>query len=467
MRPLLTVLLLVTIPAGWTLAQAPIVTPDGLASDNLRDGATGSQADTTLVSTEDSSVDLANRVEALEQELRKQAEAAARKKSTEAQKPSFQIGGQLQVDYLWFSQDQANQDTVGNVPNAVDIRRARLVARGEAYDVLEYIVGFDFGLSGRPNLLDVWVGAHDLPYLGHLRAGHFFEPFSLERMTQNQRLTFMERSLADAFAPARNVGLEAYDAVGESQRATWAVGWFASGSNNYGEQFTDHGGQAVTARTTWLPFWDEASNGRSFVHLGAGYSYRTPPSGTFSIVSFPEARTGAPSSANVPPFVDTGNIAANHAQLFGAELAGVFGPLNVQGEYMATAIDQSGNGNLYFDGAYINVSYFLTGESRGYNKTFGTIERVVPYENFFRVRTVDETVTTGAGAWEIAFRYSTIDLNDANIQGGRLHDFTIGLNWYLNAYTRIKWELIQANLNRGPAGPSQAYIAGMRFDIDF
>jgi phosphate-selective porin OprO/OprP len=79
----------------------------------------------------------------------------------------------------------------------------------------------------------------------------------------------------------------------------------------------------------------------------------------------------------------------------------------------------------------------------------------------------DGPIVNGKGAWEVAARYSFIDLDDANIQGGRLHNFTIGLNWYLNAYTRVKWELIQANLDRAPVGESQAYIAGMRFDIDF
>jgi phosphate-selective porin OprO/OprP len=109
----------------------------------------------------------------------------------------------------------------------------------------------------------------------------------------------------------------------------------------------------------------------------------------------------------------------------------------------------------------------LTGESRTYNKLFGILDRVFPFENFFRVRTEEGPIVTGKGAWEFAGRYSFIDLDDANIDGGRLHNYTIGLNWYLNAYTRMKWELIQSNLDRAPVGESQAYIAGMRFDIDF
>lgn len=408
-----------------------------------------------------------DRLAAIEKELKKQADTAAKKKASDAKKPTFQIGGQLQVDYLWVGQDVANRATVGDVNDAVDFRRARFVGRGEAFDVLEYMIGFDFALAGRPSFLDVWVGARDLPYLGHLRVGHYFEPFSLERLTQNQRNTFMERSLADAFAPARNTGIEAYDSLGEDDRATYAIGWFASASGNRGEQFTDNGGQAVTGRLTWLPFWDDATDGRSFIHVGGAYSFRTPLADTFAFGSFPEARSGAPAANNIPLFVNTGPIAADHDQLLGVEFAWVAGPLFIQSEYIGVPVAQIGGPDLYFDAAYVNVSYFLTGENRTYNKAFGIIDRVFPYEDFFRVRTCDGPIVGGKGAWEIAFRASYIDLDDTNIQGGRLHDYTIGLNWYLNAYTRVKWEVIQANLDRAPGGESQAYIAGMRFDIDF
>jgi phosphate-selective porin OprO/OprP len=170
---------------------------------------------------------------------------------------------------------------------------------------------------------------------------------------------------------------------------------------------------------------------------------------------------------NVPLFVDTGMILADNYELLGAEWALVYGPLYIQSEYIAVPVNQLTGPDLYFDAAYVNVSYFLTGENRTYNKLRGIIDRVFPFENFFRVRADDDCVVTGTGAWEIAARYSYIDLDDANIQGGRLHNYTIGLNWYLNAFARIKWELIQSNLDRAPVGDSQAHIAGMRFDIDF
>ena len=322
--------------------------------------------------------------------------------------------------------------TVGDVPDTLDFRRARLTASGEAYDTIEYAIGFDFANAGRPSFLDVYVGVHDLPVLGTVRVGHYFEPFSLERNTQNRYLTFMERSLPQAFAPGRNAGINAHNTYGPDDNGTWSVGWFASNSDDFGDQFADSG-RALTGRVTWLPYYDESL--RSYTHLGAGFSHRTPPAGTFAFQSFPEAQAGAP-NGNIPPFVSTGNIAAENHQLLDVEYAWIRGPLSFQTEFVVVPVTQTGGPDLTFHSGYAYVSYFLTGESRPYIKQLGIFDRVIPFENFFRVQTEDCRVATGRGAWEVAARWSYIDLTDENIQGGVLHDITLGLNWYLNPYTR-------------------------------
>ena len=65
-----------------------------------------------------------------------------------------------------------------------------------------------------------------------------------------------------------------------------------------------------------------------------------------------------------------------------------------------------------FYGGYAFVSYFLTGENRPYNRKMGVFDRVKPYEDFFRVRDCDGNVSTGHGAWELAYRFSYIDMLD-------------------------------------------------------
>jgi phosphate-selective porin OprO/OprP len=113
------------------------------------------------------------------------------------------------------------------------------------------------------------------------------------------------------------------------------------------------------------------------------------------------------------------------------------------------------------------VSYFLTGEHRPYDRKQGIHKRVEPFEDFFRVRTKSQGIQTGLGAWEIAARFSNIVLNDKDIKGNNLTDFTVGLNWYLNPYTRWKFNYVRAFLEDERAGNSLTDAYGMRFDFDF
>jgi phosphate-selective porin OprO/OprP len=108
-----------------------------------------------------------------------------------------------------------------------------------------------------------------------------------------------------------------------------------------------------------------------------------------------------------------------------------------------------------FDGFYIQGSYFLTGEHRKYKTSTGAFDRVKPKENF--------SSASGTGAWEVAARYSQIDLNEGSVTGGRLRNVTVGLNWHLNPNMRIMWNYIRADLS----GVGKASLFLMRFQIDF
>jgi len=77
------------------------------------------------------------------------------------------------------------------------------------------------------------------------------------------------------------------------------------------------------------------------------------------------------------------------------------------------------------------VSYFLTGEHWGYDRRQGRLRRPKVNENAFLVRDEDGKLCHGLGAWEVAYRYSWVDLNDNGIDGGQTSQHTFGLNWYL------------------------------------
>ena len=67
----------------------------------------------------------------------------------------------------------------------------------------------------------------------------------------------------------------------------------------------------------------------------------------------------------------------------------------------------------------------------------------------------------------MATRWSYIDLNDADVRGGRLNDVTFGLNWYLNAFTKFQLNYIHAMLDSPVNGESDANIMAARAQLDF
>ena len=153
--------------------------------------------------------------------------------------------------------------------------------------------------------------------------GQFKEPFGLEEQASDSEITFMERSLANTFAPSRHNGIMIHKR-GLKERVSWAVGIFKD-TNDFGLGTGDEN-YAVTGRLTGLP-WYENDGGR-VLHLGFAYSRRNTPA-TFRYQERPEAHLA-------PRFVNTGVFPAEALNLFGGETGLVYGPASLQGEYIGS-----------------------------------------------------------------------------------------------------------------------------------
>jgi phosphate-selective porin OprO/OprP len=197
--------------------------------------------------------------------------------------------------------------------------------------------------------------------------------------------------------------------------------------------------------------------------MGVAYSFRDAKANSARFRAQPEARFGA-ATPDVPFFVDTGIIPAQHYQLIGSEIAAVFGPLSIQAEYVYSPVALAAGGIASFHGWYVLTSLFLTGEHRPYRKDDGTFDRVIPIEDFLPS---DANQSRGSGAWEIAMRLSQVDLDDGAIRGGRITNLTAGVNWYLNRHTRVSANYIHSFLVRAPVGRSDADIFALRVGYDF
>jgi phosphate-selective porin OprO/OprP len=370
-------------------------------------------------------------------------------------------------------------------------RRIRPFVEGTYWENGEYrlilaLENMQYGTSG---LDEFWVGAKDIPVVNMCRIGHVKDPIGLEGdMTSSSRcMTFMERSsYSQAIELDQNFLTGVWFAnTFFDERATCQVmaGRPDQGAAT-GAYFGDGQG-AFQSRFTCLPLYED--EGRHLLHLGASLGWRDGQSSGSNINgiqlrSRPELRDDDPSDGSggtsaVPNgsgnrMLDTGFMISNTEYILGTEMLYVRGPFSFQAEYgwsfvdgvtgVAAALPTSagapaiiatpgGAQNYCFSGGYLQVAYTLTGENRAYDKRLGTLARAYygpqgPYEKAFITRGPDGTCCWGLGSWELALRYSYLDLNSGigtdRIQGGEMEGLTLGLNWVMNQNFELMFDYV-------------------------
>lgn len=161
--------------------------------------------------------------------------------------------------------------------------------------------------------------------------------------------------------------------------------------------------------------------------------------------------------------LNTGAIAdVSGARVYSGEAAGNYGPLLIEGEYFYYDIDRYlGLTSLHFNGGYVEAGYVLTGETRAYSGGTASYLGVIPKEPF-------SWSGGGWGAWEVAARFSTIDLNDQlgsveGVAGGKQTIFTAGLNWYVNRNIRFVLNYLHGTIDK-QVSATNFTDAGSKFD---
>ena len=369
----------------------------------------------------------------------------------------FRLSGRIhnQYGYIWADDDIEN--SFGDVDNFRGFfRRARLGVAGTLYDRWGFKAEYDFA-GGDVDFADVYVEAKKVPVAGTITVGHFKQPLSVDEMTSTNNNWFIERSQAnEAFYGGRDTGLLLRNGFLDKRvtiSLSGQVGANSSGDSPFDDEF-----YTFIGRVTGLPWVDADGN---VLHLGAGWRHTFLPSdGTVRFRSRPETAV-----TNVR-FVDTGDIAAESADLLVGEAALAYGPWNAVFEYFGNFVDAETGGDPYFSGFYGLVSYFLTGDKRPYNRTRG---------GFSSVKIADPMTFKdggGYGAWELAGRFSRVDLNDESIKGGKQNIYTAGLNWYPIGGFRFMLNYSYVDVSDSDAGDEplddgSAHVVQSRFQVNF
>jgi phosphate-selective porin OprO/OprP len=358
------------------------------------------------------------------------------------------IGGKLAIDGAAFW-------TTGGLPeidNGFEVRRARIYTIGDIDLGISIFYKLEVSVIRNQVVLEEnYLGIKKVPVLQTITVGNIQTPFSLEDITSGRDVTFMEEAApTHAFAPGTKPGLVVGGPVLD-ERATWRFGFFSGNSN---EQLGNLSGLATgIGRVTWIPVDREGDGSRDLAHLGL--------SGSVSVGSQqqPVRYQARPEAHQAPFLVDTGDIDAASAFQVGLEAAVVRGPFSLQTEFFRSVVEEKGGGTLAFGGAYVYGSWFVTGESRPYDRTTGVFTRVRPRRDL-------SLRGGGLGALELALRYSHVDLDDGPVRGGIMDLGTTGLTWYWSANVRMKANYITGGVH-GASQNGRVRIFEARFELDF
>ncbi len=374
--------------------------------------------------------------------------------------PTHRIRGRLFFDHVMFDDDPA----LGvDRENETGFDTARMGMQGMIFENVKYLIEVEFE-GDETDFKTIYMEFQQLPWIGSFRIGHFYEPIAgLEEISGSRYQMFMERSLATtALIPSRSFGYLAWD-YWEYPDVYFAVGSFRHDSDDgpprRGLIRGDSGDWVMTSRLAWTPYYDEPSEGRYVVHLGMGYSYRTDAQQVFFRTVTELGNQAGFLAATVP--------GDQNYSLFSPEFLLIWG----HGRYRPSGATPP-LGPPTSGGGYVETSYFLTGDHRGYDRKQKNLSKPHIIENFFTVLTPGG-LCAGRGAWECKARWSYIDMSEGadpaaavtTQSRGAQNNFLTGLNWYPNSYTRVMFDYLYEDVSLLTGVHGHTHTFGTRMQV--
>ncbi len=365
----------------------------------------------------------------------------------------FAIRGVFQLDAAAYDQESGATPDLSSGSN---FRRARLGIEGTMYEDWNYEFTLELGGSGAEDPGKIHAAWIEYAGLGpmRIRAGAYAPSVGLDDSTSTSDLLFLERGAGAELMRgiAAGDGRSALGVIANGDR------WFASAAATGGVA-----GQAASfdeqvgfvARGAVL-----ALNGSDYgLHFGASTSQILEPTDASNGPGATSVRLQERPELRVDGtrLVDTGQLTADSVSAYGLEAGLQWQRLLVTGEATWFNVDRgAGLPDAEFGGWHVQAAWSLSGEQRRWQRTSGAFASQ-------RVAHVFDPAAGQWGAWEVAARYSVLDLNDrehdaglastpgaptAIVRGGEQDITSFGLNWRPNGTIRVMFDYQNIEIER-------------------
>lgn len=353
----------------------------------------------------------------------------------------MQFGGRLQFD--WRS-----HTGTATPPSSFFIRRARFEAEGELFKHYEYKVQGDFADTGSALLRDGYININYNPAF-QVKFGQFKAPFSQEELRSSKYYEFVERSSLANLTPARTPGLMFHGELADGRLEYYAGAFNGLGALKANTASTPEG----YLRLRLTPFKNSGPAALRNFSFGGAFA-----DGRHSGVDSFGGGTSSRSITFFTPVPVNGEIVRANA-----EFDWRYRKFALRGEYDQTHQSREGLGaggtnlpGVIGKGYMLMATYLLTGEEKPLNA-------ITPKASFLGPG-------GGLGAWELAFRYESLQMNDA-VNGNRGEAFTFGVNWWLTKFVRYQsnfiFERIQDPLRAPTTGDRDGFSYLSRIQVIF
>ncbi|WP_312298882.1 OprO/OprP family phosphate-selective porin [Stutzerimonas nitrititolerans] len=417
--------------------------------------------------------DLAERVRALEEALaavKAQAQAAEASKSASAGNVvsiqerggrmqlatadgnfTFRIGGRLLLDTAWYDTD------LSPMGSGTKFRAARLEAMGTLYKDWSYIFQYDFTGSGEGGIKDAYLGYHGFKPADRqlsLYLGNQFQPFGFQGQQSPKYTLFMEQPTSSLLLGAgeRRLGGRS-DLIGSNWR--WSFGAAQAVLGSRASEANRNDPVDLATQFTFNPIQEKGH----VLNLGASLRHQ---SSNGSDAHRQRTRPQTHISSFRP--VDTGDFISDGFTSMGVQAVYQRGPFELESEYFQQKYDAIQGGladgeKPEFTGGYVQAGFFLTGESRAYDAGRALFAAPTPARSLSQ---------GGPGAWQLAAGYSTLDLSDGSVDGGKIDMLMLGVNWYPEQRLRLSLEYGNAlKVDGGPSDGDEPSFVQARAQIEW